>query len=450
MSSRLRRMMGKRSLKNSATDPADMESPSRSSPEESRSSPLKKREPVAQDDLSDVPPPSPEKIKAVERSTRKVSPSKTLLDRYKNRSTTSVTASPPAIKIPASTLRDSTRSPSPKGTTFRPDFNHSPDPLANAADSANGGGKSKGKDKAGAEVEAPSLPDVPKKSTKGSEMDKLRNDENVSPMTIVDTSEPKSRRSTRSITRRQERADSKQDSNVSTKDFASLSLSPADVPPGLNIWKSAASRTPSPCSPKSKPAESKQEDASLSTWSDVTSPARPKTPLPEESFERPSTPPSSDTPPEIPPKSPKRCSFSNSLKEGIDNNVAQDTNDTQDAEDTEAANPQPTTKPTLKPTTPLLPTAPLSPTTPKDSPVAVRPPLYDASKTPGKQWESDYGSSSRPHSPWMHSKRWTCCVCQGQTIVEQVVCSRLSCVHDRCPSKCRVEGMDRARGPHQR
>ncbi|KAK4502399.1 hypothetical protein PRZ48_005824 [Zasmidium cellare] len=468
MSSRLRRMMGKRSLKNTPTDPADMESSS----EELMMAPAKKREPIAKDDLRDVPPPSPAKIKAVEQSARKVSPSKTLLDRYKSRSaTSSLTASPPAIKIPAAAPREEdTGSPSPKGTSFKPDFNHQPDPLANAASSANGGRKLKRKGKVAGDAEPPTPLDQHKRLHEGLEMDQIRKEENISPATVEEP-ESKSRRSTRSTARRQERADSKQESNVGNKGCSSPSLSPVEVPPGLTIRKTAPSRSPSPCSPKSKPADLKQEPVSPKPdLGDLTLPVRPKTPQPPESPVRPSTPPSSSTAPEIPPKSPKRNTppkfqkaaedtegnkSLNSIVDAKDFKDVKETKDTKASKDTKenkaskaAKDTNPHTSTLSTPSPPIV--APLSPTTPKDSPVAVRPPLYDATKTPGKQWESEYGSNSRPTSPWMHSKRWTCCVCQGQTIVEQVVCSRLSCVHDRCPMKCRVESVDRVKGPFQR
>ena len=57
---------------------------------------------------------------------------------------------------------------------------------------------------------------------------------------------------------------------------------------------------------------------------------------------------------------------------------------------------------------------------------------------PGLLWASPLGSTSRPALPWTWCKRWTCCRCAGGTIVEQVVCSKLSCGHRRCGARCVV------------
>lgn len=428
MSSRLRKMMDKRRLKGTPTDPADMEAHSSSDVGEVQASPTK------QSNL-DVPAPPAAKVKANEEAARKVSPSKTLLDRYKTRSATSLTASPPTtIRIPPASPQDDTDtgSPSPKGTTFRPDFDHNVDPLANAANSANAEVTGKGKGKARADVEAPAQSDVEMKRKADFEKELNRNEENISPATRPRTPEQqlKSRRTTRSFVRRQERADSKQDSQIASKDFAGRSLGPADVPPGLNIRKDAASRSPSPSSSKSNLSDPWKEAISTPLPTDLDTPASPQSLQSEDPIQRPATPTGSDSgspKPAIPPRSPKR------------NRIPSFKIDA--AKDVSIKEPTSSSRPPLS--------TPLSPTVPKDSPVAVRPPLYDASKPALFQWQSDLGSSSRPPSPWMHSKRWMCCLCQGKTIVEQTVCSRLTCVHDRCPSRCRLEKKELDRGPFQ-
>lgn len=426
MSSRLRRMIGKRSLKGSPADPADMEA--HSSPDEVQASPTK------QSNL-DVPAPPAVKIKANEEAARKVSPSKTLLHRYKTRSATSLPASPPTtIRIPpASPQGDTdTGSPSPKGTTFRPDFDHKTDPLANAANSANAKVIGKGKGRARADDEVPSQSDLEMKRKADFEMEQNRNEENISPTTRSKTPDEqlKSRRKTRSFARRQERADSQQDSQVASKDFADRSLGHADLPSGLTIRKNAASRSPSPSSSKSKSADAEKEAISTPLPDSSDLPTSPPTTESGDPIQRPATPTGSDSgspKPAIPPRSPKRDRIPSVKIDAAQDLIIEDT----------TSNSRP----------PL--SKPLSPTVPKDSPVAVRPPLYDASKPALYQWGSDLGSSSRPPSPWMSSKRWTCCQCQGQTIVEQTVCSRLTCVHDRCPSRCRVERSDREKSPFQ-
>lgn len=70
--------------------------------------------------------------------------------------------------------------------------------------------------------------------------------------------------------------------------------------------------------------------------------------------------------------------------------------------------------------------------------VAVRPPMFDPHKGIC-QWTSDLPSTSRPDRVWEWPKRWTCCRCDAVTIVEQKVCSNLTCSHYRCPNNgCRM------------
>lgn len=72
--------------------------------------------------------------------------------------------------------------------------------------------------------------------------------------------------------------------------------------------------------------------------------------------------------------------------------------------------------------------------------IRVIPPALDFHDQvlPGLLWASPLGSTSRPALPWTWCKRWTCCRCAGGTIVEQSVCSKLSCGHKRCGARCIV------------
>ena len=70
--------------------------------------------------------------------------------------------------------------------------------------------------------------------------------------------------------------------------------------------------------------------------------------------------------------------------------------------------------------------------------IIVRPPVYDPDLPADQQWESDLGSTSRPAQAWEWMKRWTCCRCSALTIVEQPICARIECGHERCGSACRV------------
>lgn len=80
------------------------------------------------------------------------------------------------------------------------------------------------------------------------------------------------------------------------------------------------------------------------------------------------------------------------------------------------------------------------------SPIPVHPPNHLLNSSPLHLWTSDLSFNSRPHVAWEPSKRWTCCQCAQRdptrlaalTIVEQRVCSRLECRHERCPGGCRI------------
>lgn len=72
------------------------------------------------------------------------------------------------------------------------------------------------------------------------------------------------------------------------------------------------------------------------------------------------------------------------------------------------------------------------------NPIKVLPPPINAHLLPGLVWASPLSGSSRPDVPWNWCKRWTCCRCDSETIVEQAVCSRLICGHARCGQRCRV------------
>lgn len=81
-------------------------------------------------------------------------------------------------------------------------------------------------------------------------------------------------------------------------------------------------------------------------------------------------------------------------------------------------------------------------------PTVVAPPRYNSQVPAPYIWVSSLSSSSRPCDPWGWSKKWTCCQCAdldpwgrdepAQTIVEQKVCSRVECGHERCRRGCRI------------
>lgn len=71
-------------------------------------------------------------------------------------------------------------------------------------------------------------------------------------------------------------------------------------------------------------------------------------------------------------------------------------------------------------------------------PTRVVPPISVGGILPGLLWASPLSGTSRPDSPWLWCKRWTCCRCSANTIVEQQVCANLTCGHHRCGNRCKV------------
>ncbi|GAB1739255.1 hypothetical protein NU219Hw_g4003t1 [Hortaea werneckii] len=72
------------------------------------------------------------------------------------------------------------------------------------------------------------------------------------------------------------------------------------------------------------------------------------------------------------------------------------------------------------------------------SPLVVLPPRYDPTSLPGLQFCSRLPSTSRPKNPWGWARRWTCCRCKGQTVVEQECCAKIDCGHKRCRGNCKL------------
>lgn len=91
---------------------------------------------------------------------------------------------------------------------------------------------------------------------------------------------------------------------------------------------------------------------------------------------------------------------------------------------------------------------PQPPTEDKPLRVSVIAPIYNVNIRPEHIWTSPLASTSRPDYPWGWTKKWTCCQCSqldsssgrrpAETMVEQAVCSRLTCGHERCSFGCRM------------
>ncbi|KAI7505364.1 hypothetical protein KC367_g615 [Hortaea werneckii] len=72
------------------------------------------------------------------------------------------------------------------------------------------------------------------------------------------------------------------------------------------------------------------------------------------------------------------------------------------------------------------------------SPLVLLPPRYDPTSPPSHQFCSTLPATSRPKVPWGWMRRWTCCRCKGQTVVEQECCAKLDCGHRRCRGNCKL------------
>lgn len=65
-------------------------------------------------------------------------------------------------------------------------------------------------------------------------------------------------------------------------------------------------------------------------------------------------------------------------------------------------------------------------------------PIYDPTRSVEHQFCSRSSTTSRPEQPWGLAKRWSCCGCSAQIIIEQKVCANLVCGHLRCDRECKI------------
>lgn len=263
------------------------------------------------------------------------------------------------------------------------------------------------------------------------------------------------RRSTRSQTRRQSRADSSTDS----KDFAEMPKESNDVPAGLSVRKVANSikkpniyfsETANPHTRIQVEASRTPSPRPLLPHEDFTA----EHPSPSSAAARASLPPrasskANDTDTE--PKKQSRASAPPPLRstaKSIDimearralspptskfANLSVKTNTNGNSPSTSPAVNSPNAKDKARVSFAPSPSRDSSPPKDKDpepfepydyETVSVRPPIHDFTKNASELWESTSLSTSRPAQAWGASKRWSCCQCSGQTIVESKVCSR--------------------------
>ncbi|KAK3711226.1 hypothetical protein LTR37_009820 [Vermiconidia calcicola] len=403
MASSLRKRLGKRhaipDLKTTAANEDDSSEGSESSREDMMAKLTKKdnaHEAAAGEHLSSTPPPpvDPKSSNISARRSRTVSPPQSLLDRYKNRS---ARASAPAVSpVKASRADQEYRG---KDTAFSENFDmampgvsseHAKEPSPNPPEPVEHGKAKDTRTFKGVEFEM-----MGKKGKAGEAPYETTSNEALA-------YQP---RQTRSQSRRQQRTDSI-DADTDNKDLI-LNDSPL-APPPLAVKKfSENSRTPSPQAspgigialspglgaptPGNSPRGASESPVSALSQLQSTLRQLPPTPSPEPS----KTEPTVNFGLRLKPKVPNPRSLQASI-----------------------------------------------------CPVPVYPPIPRAAIPPQFVWTSPLGSNSRPADPWGWMKKWTCCQCAkldplgrgqpAQTIVEQKVCSRLACSHERCADECKV------------
>ena len=349
-------------------------------------------EPIERDDLSSTPPPPDRKIRSSSEQ-RNVSPSRRLLERYKFRSAaaqavpTITTASP--VKASATTLKYEAG----RNSAFGETFDAGPSPTSPES------------------IDEPQTPeaDLSKEmhNISGVEFEMLNNKAKAADRPLAaagDDSAAEHKRTTRSQTRRQERVDS-HDTNVTTVDFPKRSG--LHVSQGLSLRRTTEKELPRTPSPQSAAGAGGSLSPGEVSATPQNSPRAPPAPPPEQATG---------------PKLPQLGLSSDTITgKGLLNFARK-------AKSTAGKNDQLAT--------------------------SIIPPPFSPSALPGHQWTSQLPSSSRPQEPWGWMKVWTCCSCgpdpyeyskpekpydkPAETTMEQKVCSRLSCGHERCGSGCRV------------
>ncbi|KAK3058850.1 hypothetical protein LTR09_000415 [Extremus antarcticus] len=344
---------------------------------------MKVQEPIASDDMSSTPPPPPPKSPK-EMLTRNISPPQSLLDRYKKR----------AAKLPpAGSQADFGNQPQQQPirlvSSFGEDFEvgDSHDPFGNRG--------------SGSPTEI--------KTFDGVQFDMMRakGKAGEAPIANISTTALKYEpRLTRSQSRRQQRMDSvgnEADGQDLTADKAHL------APPGIATTSDiTTSRTPSPRSTQQTLAEPLTSDL-------------------DDFAPTPSTSPQNSHPSRLP-----TLPFTSG---GIMKSVLfpGQPSPADESLSPEPLTPRPKPQPSRHARSRSVTSLPVIP-----------PARFDV--LPLLVWTSGSPTNSRPAEPWLASKRWACCQCgpldpdnkAAQTIVEQKVCSRLDCGHQRCGRGCTV------------
>lgn len=342
--------------------------------------------PTKEDDLGDIPPPPPPKS-AEKQKAREFSPPQTLLDRYRKRSV--YTTAVHAQRVPSGGRNEHVvvehppskeRSPVSLFPAMSPEVHMSLQDQTTQTDT---------------------------RTFSGVQFDMVSNRRaGVPPKPIGPEAESEPRR-TRSQTRMQRRVDSL-GSDTDVQDFATSSdKRGSSVPPRSTSHGRRANPQDFERALHPDPKQLSNTNPSLMPIPLNTSTIKPVVPSPSSAG-------SSDRSQPDPLLSPLPKSLAHNRRNSNSNHITQFTNKKED-------------EITI-------------------SPIVVNPPNHLLDPSALHLWTSDLSFNSRPYVPWELSKRWTCCQCAqqdptrraAQTIVEQKVCSRLECRHERCPGGCRV------------
>lgn len=380
---------------------------------------------IAFDDLSSSPPPPPPPPKSpLAETMRRVSPSQSIINRYKQRAPAAVAprVSAPELKINPKSGKDtrfsehfdnelsqtSPESMTSSSTLATPIDGAPISPMTNGAEHATTASRKDAEQIQGIEG-------IPK----------LLREDGVKLLDLT----PPAKRVTRSTARREQRADSGACSledkrekpklieirKSSTSSSSSEKASNTDVPKGLTIRKvGSLPRTPSPPPNEDQAHQTAPEKPAKASSTPANSPnfSRPLVPRPLINLCKNNSNSPADESAFYP--SPDHAS---GLSPDLISPVSR------------SPSPAPGSS---RPNTGFL----------KDGTgcglTIVNPPRFDPTRLIQHQWCSHLLTTSRPDSPWNWVKRWTCCHCHGQTIVEQLDCSRLDCGHGRCGSGCKL------------
>ncbi|OQO10944.1 hypothetical protein B0A48_05199 [Cryoendolithus antarcticus] len=341
-------------------------------------------------DLTDAPPPPQQLVMPQQPEAVRTSPSKSLLERYKNRS--------PISRIPSLVTPPKT-SPSPPGkaTAFTEEFGEVnrtislDDAISPTADVPNTSNPSLTID--GVQFDMISGSGGVDRRSRSAEPPSQRTSSIDSG---EDTTSDCRRRATRSQTRRQERIDSYASSvesgitNTEKKKPGEAERNPSAYPRPLAITKVNAAIDVGELKRKKSEDELAAPEPMVRAHSTMV--LRPKS---------------------------KGATFTVGNDKPKKDNADDDDDDSDPDGDSSSSSLSLPGDASQALTALPSPSSLITPLKVTRATVRLFPPIHNSEQPPALQWISTLSASSRPHVPWQWCKRWTCCKCEGHTIVEQ-------------------------------